>query len=150
MRRFIAKFVFGALLATAGISGAIAAEHQIQMLDTGPDGSIMVFDPPYLKIDKGDTVTFVAKDPGHNVISGYVPDGSRTWKGTVSHSLSVKLDTEGVYIYECDLHNPLGMVGVIQVGNPVNLDAARQAAANISKRMAMGGDRLQSYLDKVH
>ena len=148
MSSFIRKLGFGALLATVGMSLASAAEHQIMMLDNGPDG-IMVFDPPYLKVNKGDTVTFVAKDPGHNVISGYVPDGGPTWKGHVSQNLSVTLDTEGVYIYECDLHNPLGMVGVIQVGKPVNLTEAQKAAEKISASMAMSAERLQSYLDKV-
>jgi hypothetical protein len=42
------------------------------------------------------------------------------------------------------------MVGVIQVGSPVNLEGARKAGAEISKSMAMSADRLQSYLDKVH
>ena len=149
MSGIITKLGFGALLAMAGTSLASAAEHQIMMLDNGPEG-IMVFDPPYLKVNKGDTVTFVAKDPGHNIISGYVPDGGPTWKGHVGQNLSVTLDTEGVYIYECDLHNPLGMVGVIQVGNPVNLDAAKKAGAKITKGMAMNADRLESYLDKVH
>lgn len=147
VRSMLGKLGLGVWLVLAGGTAA-AAEHQIMMLDTGPDG-IMVFDPPFLKASKGDTVTFVSKDPGHNVISAHVPDGGPTWKGSVSESLSVTLDTEGVYIYECDLHNPLGMVGVIQVGKPVNLEAAQKAAGEITSGMAMSSERLQSYLDQV-
>ena len=54
---------------------ATAADHKIQMIDIDEADNIMIFDPPYIKINKGDTVTFVAKDPGHNIISRHIPPG---------------------------------------------------------------------------
>ena len=140
---------FMAISAIVWATGSWAADHRILMLDTGSEG-IMVFDPPFLQIAKGDSLTFVAKDPGHNVISHLVPAGAAKWKGAVSKDFTVSFDKEGVYIYECDLHHPLGMVGVIQVGKPVNLEEARAVADDIVKGMAMGAERLQQYLDRVH
>lgn len=147
MRRHLAHAVAGLfLMAAAG--AAVAAEHQVNMVDNGPDG-IMVFDPSFLKIGKGDTVRFNIKDKGHNIMSRVVPDGAKPWKGTVNQNMTVTLDQEGVYIIECDLHTPLGMVGVIQVGNPVNLDAAKKTAAGMAQGMAMNAERLEQYLAKV-
>lgn len=147
MHRRVLGGIIG-LISLMGVSAGFAAEHQVNMLDNGPDG-MMVFDPSFLKINKGDTVKFVVKDMGHNIISHVVPAGAQAWKGTVNQDLVVTLDHEGVYIVECDLHTALGMVGVIQVGKPVNLDAARAAAARMAQGMAMNAERLDQYLAKV-
>jgi len=136
------------LIGILSVAGVQAADHRILMLDTGANG-IMVFEPAFLKIAKGDRVTFAAKDPGNNVASRLVPDGAAPWKGTVSTDLTVSFDQEGVYIYDCDLHKPLGMVGVIQVGRPVNMKKARDAADGITAGMAMSSERLQQYLEQV-
>jgi pseudoazurin len=147
MRKLATTLILSATLATA--LPAVAEEHKIQMLDTDSNGNIMVFDPPYIKINKGDTVTFVATSPGHNIISRLVPAGAENWKGEVSHDISVTLDTEGVYIYECDLHKFLGMVGVIQVGEATNLEEAKKAAAELTAGMAMSAERINNYLSQV-
>ena len=133
------------LLAT---SPAFAIDHQVKMVDEGTEGN-MIFEPGFLNANVGDTVTFVVKDPGHNVISRHVPPGANSWKGTVSQGLTVTLAKEGIYLYECDLHKMLGMVAVIQVGKPVNLEAAKAAAAALSKKMAMGAERLDEYMGKI-
>lgn len=133
------------LLAT---SPAFAIDHQVKMVDEGAEGN-MIFEPGFLNANVGDTVTFVVKDPGHNVISRHVPPGADSWKGTVSQGFTVTLAKEGVYLYECDLHKMLGMVAVIQVGKPVNLEAAKAAAAALSKKMAMGAERLDEYMGKI-
>ena len=133
------------LLAT---STAFAANYQVKMVDESAAGN-MIFEPGYLKANVGDTVTFVVKSPGHNVISRLVPPGANSWKGTVSQSITVTLNKEGVYLYECDLHKMLGMVAVIQVGKPVNLEEAKVAAAALSKKMAMGAERLDEYMGKI-
>lgn len=146
MRSSAGKIVL--MLGLLASSAVFAEDHKIQMLDVGADG-LMVFEPPYVKVNAGDSVTFVAKDPGHNIISRHVPEGAQNWKGAVSNNLTITLNKEGVYIYECDLHKMLGMVGVIQVGKPVNLQAAKVAAAELSKKMAAGGGRLQEYLAKA-
>ncbi|NDJ26665.1 pseudoazurin [Campylobacter sp. MIT 12-8780] len=115
-----------AMLAMVGVSALFAAEHEVKMLNKGADG-IMVFEPAYVKAAAGDTITFVATDPTHNVKSVLVPDGASSFQspgGTVKkgEKYSVKLDKEGVYVYECVPHTPMGMVGLIQVGKAVNAD----------------------------
>lgn len=82
---------FAALAVAAGIwglacSGAFAAEHEVRMLNKGPEGQPMQFDPAFLKISPGDTVTFVATDKDHNseTILGMIPEGAETWKGKMN------------------------------------------------------------------
>ncbi len=147
MRKIISGFALSsALMFTIT---ANAAEHVIKMLDTGADGNIMVFEPAFVKAKKGDTIKFVAADAGHNNISRHVPEGAKEWKGDVSHDVTVTVEQEGVYLYECDLHKFLGMVGVIQVGEATNLAAAKTAADKVTAGMAMGAERMNEYLSNV-
>jgi len=145
------KIISGLALSSALMFtvSANAAEHVIKMLDTGEDGNIMVFEPAFLKASKGDTIKFVSTDIGHNNISRHIPEGAKNWKGEVSHDITVTVEKEGVYLYECDLHKFLGMVGVIQVGEATNLAEAKAAAEKLTAGMAMGADRINEYLSKV-
>lgn len=147
MRKIVSTLALSSALMFSASSNA--AEHVIKMLDTDESGNIMVFDPPYIKVNKGDTIRFVSTNPGHNNISRHVPDGGKNWKGDVSEDITVTVDAEGVYLYECDLHKFLGMVGVIQVGEAKNLAAARAAADTVTAGMAMGAERMEAYLSKV-
>src|SRR5690606_20021787 len=107
---------------------AMAADHQIRMLNKAPDGRVMQFDPAFLAIEPGDTVTFVATDKGHNSesIPGMIPEGAETWKGKINEELKVTFEKEGVYGVKCTPHFALGMVALIQVGDSDdNLDAAK-------------------------
>ena len=127
---------------------ALSAEHKVKMLNQGEDGS-MVFEPGYLQVQPGDTVTFVPVDPSHNTHSALSPDGGESWKGSINEEVSVMLNTEGVYIYQCDPHVSLGMVGVIQVGEATNMQKAKDKAASLQGGMAMNEDRLGQYLEQV-
>lgn len=109
-------------------AAALAANYQVKMLNKGPDGQAMQFDPAFLKIAPNDTVTFVPTDKGHSSesIEGMIPDGATPWKGAMSQQVEVQLTKPGVYAYKCLPHFGLGMVGLIEVGsNPPNLDAAK-------------------------
>lgn len=111
-----------------GAAPASAEEHQIRMLTRGPDGSPMVFEPAYLEVAPGDTVTFVATDPTHNAqsIPGMLPDGAEGFTGRMNQDVSITLTEDGVYGVKCLPHYGMGMVAVIKVGEgePANLDAA--------------------------
>lgn len=139
--------VLGIALSLA-CAGAMAADHQVRMLNTGKDGS-MVFEPGFLRVAKGDTVKFVKVDPSHNSASVLVPAGATPWKGKPDEEISVKLDQEGVYLYVCDPHKIMGMAGVIQVGKPVNLAEAKGQAETLSKSFVMNKDRLAGYMAQV-
>jgi pseudoazurin len=126
----------------------LAAEHEVKMLNQGADG-IMVFEPGYLKVNPGDTVTFVPANPGHDSVSDAIPDGAKGWKGQINQPVKVTLDKEGVYLYKCTPHLALGMVGVIQVGKPVNKDQVETAAKTLSASIVTNKERLQKYLSQV-
>jgi pseudoazurin len=78
-----------------------------------------------------------------------VPDGAASWASQLSQDISVTLDTEGVYVYQCDPHLIMAMVGVIQVGEAVNIDDIRNSASSSSANFLMNNDRLQSYLNQL-
>jgi pseudoazurin len=126
------------------------SEHIVQMLNMGEGGS-MVFEPAVIKVSKGDTILFKAVDMSHNSASldGMIPDGASSWTGSLSKDISVKLDDEGVYVYQCDPHAMMAMVGVIQVGEAVNLSQVKEAADNKKSSFIMNSDRLQTYLSQL-
>ena len=111
----------------------------------------MVFDPPVIKVSKGDTVHFKSVDLSHNssAVEGMIPDGAENWTGQINQDISVKLDSEGVYVYQCDPHLVMAMVGVIQVGAATNLEEIKQAARTMKATFAMNGERLETYISRL-
>jgi pseudoazurin len=124
MKKLIALFALGTALAFAGTANA--ADIEVKMLNKGEKG-MMVFQPDFVKAAPGDTIHFVPVDKGHNAesIKGMVPEGAEPFKGKISQELTVTLDKEGVYGVKCMPHYGMGMVALIEVGNPVNLDEAK-------------------------
>ncbi|EDP61545.1 pseudoazurin [alpha proteobacterium BAL199] len=127
------KTVSAALVAMLVFAGqASAADHVVEMLNRGSNGQPMQFEPAFLKIEPGDTVTFKSVQPGHNVISidGMMPDGAKPFKSQVSKDFTITFERSGVYGYKCLPHYGMGMVGVIQVGDDTsNLEAAKGVRA---------------------
>ncbi len=126
------------------------SEHIVKMLNSG-DGGQMIFEPAVIKVSVGDTIHFKAIDAAHNSVSvdGMVPGGAASWASQLSQDISITLDTEGVYVYQCDPHLIMAMVGVIQVGEAVNIDDIRNSASSYSANFLMNNDRLQSYLNQL-
>ena len=64
---------------------------------------------------------FVPTNKGHNSksILEMIPEGAETWKGKISKEITVNFEVEGIYGYKCQPHFPLGMVGIIQVGDDI-------------------------------
>ena len=107
---------------------ALAGEHEVQMLNKGPDGQRNWFEPGVVYAQPGDTIHFVPIDKGHNSASVVVPDGAEEWAGKLSKDISVTLDVPGLYAYKCTPHFGLGMVGLIVIGDPtINLAAVKSA-----------------------
>jgi pseudoazurin len=119
------KLTIATLVATLVASTAFAETFEVKMLNKGADGA-MVFEPAFTKAAVGDTVHFVSVDKGHNVeaITGMLPDGVEPFKSKMSEDFTLTLGAEGIYGIKCTPHYALGMVALIQVGAPVNLDAA--------------------------
>ena len=121
--------VIGAVLATGFVSAASAAEFEVKMLNKGTAG-VMVFEPALVKIQPGDTVKFLASDKGHNVetVEAMLPEGAKPFTGKINEEVAVTFDKAGVYGYKCKPHYGMGMVGMIVVGEPGNVDEAKAAA----------------------
>ena len=126
----------------------VAEEHEIKILNFSESGP-MVFEPGFLRIEPGDTVIFKPVDLAHNTetISTMIPDGGQEWLGNINEEVRVTLTTEGVYVYQCTPHLILGMVGVIQVGKPSNLNEVIEASSNMT--FAVNSERLSNYLGQV-
>ena len=135
MKRLTAMLALGAALAF--VQQATAAEHEIRMLNKGEKGA-MVFQPDFVKAAPGDTIRFVPTDKGHNVetIKGMLPEGAEPFKGKINEEIVVTLDKEGVYGVKCQPHYGMGMVALIEVGQPVNLEEAK-AVKQTGKAKAM-------------
>jgi pseudoazurin len=122
----ISAAAFATALMLCGSAGA--AEFTVNMVNKDSTGRTMQFEPAFLKIEPGDIVHFVPVDKGHDTESLVVPEGAEGWKGKLSQPVDVTFTVEGLYAYKCLPHIPLGMVGLIQVGdNPSNLAAVQEA-----------------------
>lgn len=144
------KFAFCVAVAFAAHAAtpAAAKEYQVKMLNKGADGSLMVFEPAYIKIAPGDTVKFLATQKGHNAesVAGMAPAGARPFKGKINEEIVVRFPKEGLYGYKCLPHMGMGMVGLIQVGKPANKAAATAAAQKLS---GFGKRRMSALIAQV-
>lgn len=133
-------------LAAAPSGGAFAADHQVLMLNKDSEGRAMQFEPAFLKLAVGDTVTFVATDKTHNTesIAKAIPQGAQGWKGKVNEEVKVTFETEGFYAYKCMPHAGMGMVGLIQVG-----EAGAPDPAIASTVPGKGKKRMQELLTQA-
>lgn len=140
------------LLVTAALAlsipaTAFAEDHQVHMLTRGTDGSTMVFEPAFLHIEPGDTVTFLPTEPSHNAetIPGMLPEGGEAFRGGMNEEVTVTFTAEGVYGIKCLPHYGLGMVAVIQVGD----DTANLEAARAVRHPARANQRMPNLLSEV-
>lgn len=124
MKRILAALALGAAVIVAG--AAQAAEIEVQMLNRGEKGA-MVFEPDLIIAAPGDTIRFVPTDKGHNVetIKGMFPEGAEPFKSKFNEDFRITLDAEGVYGVKCAPHYAMGMVALIRVGEPTNVDEAQ-------------------------
>ena len=128
MRAFAAT-IMTAIALGAPAAPAIAADYQIHMLNKGEAGT-MVFEPNFLAIQPGDTVTFIPMDKSHNVenIKDMLPEGVEPFKSKVNEEFTMTFDVPGLYGIKCTPHFAMGMVGAIAVGDDLpNLNAAKAA-----------------------
>ncbi|MBL8577258.1 MAG: pseudoazurin [Mesorhizobium sp.] len=125
-RREVLVGAAGMIAVAALPARAAATDHQVMMLNKGKKGA-MVYEPDFIVAEPGDTVTFVPTDKSHNAesIKGMIPDGATAFKGKLNEQITVTLEKEGVYGVKCLPHYGMGMVALIVVGKPVNLEQAK-------------------------
>ena len=85
-----------------------------------------------LYIQPGDSVGWINMT-SHNTVSieGLIPEGAEPWRSELGENLQLILEVEGVYAYVCEPHLGFGMVGLIVVGEPTNLEAVRAASLKL-------------------
>ena len=76
---------------------------------------------------------------GHDTqsIDELMPEGAEPFHLLLGQDGSVEFNVPGVYIYKCNPHFALGMVGTVVVGEPVNLDDVLKNAKGMAKRAAL-------------
>ena len=131
--------IFAAILSffmLAMSSTAMAEEHTVQAKATA-------FDPVALKIAPGDTVAWTNMS-GHNTNfeKGNIPEGVEPWKTSLGENASHTFEKEGIYLYKCDPHFAMGMVGAIIVGEPKNMKAVEENARGMYKRALIKAKKL--------
>lgn len=143
------RILLAGLAAVALSAGIADAEtYEVKMLNKDPEnkGELMVFEPAVIKIEKGDTIRFVAEDRGHNAVSEIVPEGGAEFKSKLNEEFEVTFDQDGTWLYYCQPHLTMGMIGLILVGDhEVNIDEV-EAASLRGKKVK---DRLAEYLDEA-
>lgn len=134
----VAQDTTGQTISSANAEGQT---HEVQMLNRSSEGRPMQFEPAFLRIAPGDTVTFVPTDKGHNSesILNLIPEGADTWKGKINEEISITFEQEGLFAYKCQPHLGLGMVGLIQVGqntSELNTEEVEKLPPRARERMA--------------
>ncbi len=121
---------------------AFAAEHVIEMRNKDDAGNLMGFEPGFVKVEVGDTVKFVPTDKGHNAqsVPNIWPADVPEVKGEFSREVVFKADKEGLYVFKCLPHYGMGMVALVQVGKPVNLDAVKNFVATGKAKQRLEGE----------
>ena len=95
-----------------------AEDTFINMLNKRDDGQRMVYSEDLVKISVGNTITWIPKDPGHNVEFVAGPDGFELPpKSFINREVSMKFETPGIYLYVCSPHSIMGMIGLVVVGD---------------------------------
>ena len=123
------------ILALAVVSQCAFADEASIKTEFSIKGLATAWDPLVLFIQPGDMVQFTNMI-GHDTetYEGMIPEGAKPWKSQLGEEgFAVTLDVEGAYIYKCNPHVSLGMIGAIVVGpiTPANLEAIEKALPNV-------------------
>jgi len=102
---------------------ALGDEIEVKSLNRSPSG-FFVFSPDFVRIMPGDAINFVASDKGHQVhsVPGMIPEGAQPFDAKMSQDIKVTFTVSGVYVIACGPHMIMGMIGVVLVCDPINID----------------------------
>jgi len=137
------------LLLLALVSVPARTETHVIHIRDHTDTQSMLFEPFFQQIGVGDTVVFRSDSPGHVTRSVFVPREAVEWEGEAGETVRVRLDREGLYLYECVFHGRLGMAGVIQAGRATNLGELRDFYRDYKQKFVVYRDRLDPIIDSL-
>jgi len=146
MKSVLLATIAAVTMMTAGF--ALGEEVEIKMLNEGAKGK-MVFEPDFVKINPGDTIEFKPIDKGHNAetIKGMIPTGAEPFKSKINAEFSVTLTENGVYGIRCTPHFGVGMVALIVVGTPENVEETKAIAVKVPAKAKKVFEELFAQVD---
>ena len=136
MRKSLLIVMFFSFIGTIFLQAANSADMTIEMLNKR-DKEKMVYSEDVVRIEVGDTITWVPTSKGHNVHFIAGPEGWELPKKSKNNKeVAITFDTPGVYLYQCTPHAGMGMIALVVVGDDTsNADAiAKTRVAGKSKR----------------
>ena len=109
----------------------VANAATVEMLNKDTNGNKMIYNEEIVKVEVGETVTWVPVTKGHNVEMIAGPDGATLPKKSKNgKEFSMTFEVPGIYYYWCTPHKGMGMIGLVVVGGDVsNKDAIAKAKA---------------------
>ena len=114
------------LLSAAHSEEVVEPTLVIEMLNKR-DKEKMLYSDELVRVEVGDTISWVPTSKGHNVQFVSVPEGVEKVKSKLSKEFSYTFETEGVYLYLCTPHAGMGMIGLVLVGDSLeNLDSVKK------------------------
>jgi len=110
---------------------SVANAATVEMLNKDTNGNKMIYNEEIVKVEVGETVTWVPVTKGHNVEMIAGPDGATLPKKSKNgKEFSMTFEVPGIYYYWCTPHKGMGMIGLVVVGGDVsNKDAIAKAKA---------------------
>tara|TARA_B100000927_G_scaffold53980_1_gene40973 strand:+ start:3999 stop:4445 length:447 start_codon:yes stop_codon:yes gene_type:complete len=123
---FIVVMMSTMLLSAAHSEEVVEPTLVIEMLNKR-DKEKMLYSEELVRVNVGDTISWVPTSKGHNVQFVSVPEGVEKIKSKLSKEVSYTFETEGVYLYLCTPHAGMGMIGLVIVGDSLeNLDSVKK------------------------
>ncbi|MEM8974556.1 MAG: pseudoazurin [Pseudomonadota bacterium] len=126
----IVRTILAVLILASWTHTALMAEPKTHVVEMITEKGKKIFDPIFIKVSVGDTVSFINVSGNHNTESmrGMIPPGAKRWNSKLGKQFDLKITHEGIYAYRCTPHYRQAMVGMIVAGDPrANLDKAKQA-----------------------
>lgn len=120
---------FSAVIACFLATTAFAADVTVEMLNKDSEGNRNIYSDEVVRVEVGDTVTWLPTSKGHNVEIVASPN-QMEFKSKNNVEVRITFDTPGIYYYWCTPHKGMGMIGLIVVGNDLsNIDDVASAKA---------------------
>ena len=133
-RSFTTDTVAQPKLGTGGMQDV--AGITVDMLNTRDDGVKMIYSEDVLRVDVGDTVTWLPKTKGHNVQFIKAPDGiKKLSKSKLNKKYTYKFEKSGMYLYQCTPHKGMGMIALVVVDNDTS------NVADVATTKVFGGSK---------
>jgi pseudoazurin len=102
---------------------ALGDEIEVKSRNRSSTG-FFVFPAVFVRIKSGGAINFVAAEKGHEVhsVPDMIPEGTQPFDAEMSQDIKAMFTVPRVCVIACKPHTAMGMVGVVVVGEPINID----------------------------